>query len=149
MRRTERAELTVLCLLCRGQEILLQNRAKQDWQGWTLPGGHVEPGESFVQAAAREMREETGLEVQNLRLCGVKQFPIEAGRYIVLLFRSDCFSGELRSSPEGEMRWVPRADLHTLPLVEDFDELLRVMDEDALSEFQYVAQGEAWQAALY
>ena len=63
MRRTENVELTVLCLLQDGDRILLQNRVKNDWQGYTLPGGHVEPGESFVDAVTREMKEETGLTI--------------------------------------------------------------------------------------
>ena len=57
---TERVELTVLCMLHRGNEILHQNRQKKDWCGFTFPGGHVEPGESIVDAVLREMREETG-----------------------------------------------------------------------------------------
>ena len=61
MSRTENVELTVLCLIEDGNKILLQNRAKKDWQGYALPGGHVEPGESFVDAVIREMKEETGL----------------------------------------------------------------------------------------
>ena len=40
--RTERVELTVLCLVEDGNKILLQNKVKKDWQGYTLPGGHVE-----------------------------------------------------------------------------------------------------------
>ena len=57
MGRTENVELTVLCLLEDGERILLQNRRKKDWQGYALPGGHVERGESFVDAVIREMRE--------------------------------------------------------------------------------------------
>jgi len=74
MRKTETVELTVLCLIEDGNRILLQNRVKKDWQGYALPGGHVEPGESFVDAVVREMKEETGLTVINPRLAGVKQF---------------------------------------------------------------------------
>ena len=85
MSRTENVELAVVCLLEDGGRVLLQNRKKEDWHGWALPGGHVEPGESFVDAAIREMQEETGLTIRNPRLVGVKQFPIEAGRYVVLL----------------------------------------------------------------
>ena len=88
MGRTENAELTVLCLIEDGDRILLQNRVKRDWQGYTLPGGHVEPGESFVDAVKREMKEETGLDILDPRLVGVKQFPIENGRYVVLLFKA-------------------------------------------------------------
>jgi len=45
MHRTENVELTVLCLIQNGNRILLQNRVKKDWQGYTLPSGHVEPGQ--------------------------------------------------------------------------------------------------------
>ena len=88
MSRTENVELTVLCLIEDGDKILLQNRVKKDWHGYALPGGHVEPGESFVDAVIREMKEETGLTIIDSRLVGVKQFPIENGRYVVLLFNS-------------------------------------------------------------
>lgn len=60
MSRTERAELTVLCMIYDGARILLQDRVKDDWKGYTFPGGHVEPGESFVDCAIREIKEETG-----------------------------------------------------------------------------------------
>ena len=109
MARSEKAVVTVLCMVHDGTRLLLQNRVKADWRGYTLPGGHVEKGESFVQAVTREMREETGLTVHAPRLCGIKQFQTEADeRYIVLLFKTDRFSGTLRSSEEGEMVWVER-----------------------------------------
>ena len=72
MDRTERVELTVLCLLCRDNQILLQNRVKNDWSGFAPPGGHVEPGESIVDAVIREMKEETGLTIRHPKLCGIK-----------------------------------------------------------------------------
>lgn len=148
MDRTERVELTVLCLLRRGDEILLQNRVKAEWHGYALPGGHVEPGESFVDAVVREMKEETGLTVVRPVLCGVKQFPIEGGRYVVLLFRTDKFSGKLKSSDEGRMEWVCRENMESIPAVDDLPELLRVMEDDALTEFQYTVYGENWTAEL-
>jgi len=144
MNQTEQTELTVLCLLSRGDEILLQNRRKADWHGYTLPGGHVEAGESIVDAVVREMQEETGLTVHAPKLCGIKQFPIEGGRYLVFLFKASSFSGQLRSSAEGEMRWVTRSELPALPLVNDFAALLKVMESDSLTEFIYTVQNGSW-----
>lgn len=144
MDRSERVELTVLCLLYKENKLLLQNRIKNDWKGYTLPGGHVEKGESFVDAVKREMKEETGLTVIDPILCGVKQFPIEDGRYVVLLFKSDKFSGELISSNEGEMKWVDRNEMQNIALVDDFEALLKVMEDEKLNEFQYVIEKNEW-----
>ena len=148
MRRLETVELTVLCLIRKDGNYLLQDRLKEDWKGFTMPGGHVEAGESIVDAVIREVREETGLTVRNPRLCGVKQFPIEEGRYIVFLFRAEEFDGELISSEEGQMRWVNEADLPYLDTVDDFAELLQVMLDDRLNEFQYIVEGEEWRVVL-
>ena len=149
MKRTENVELTVLCLIRRGDEYLLQDRIKKDWKGFTLPGGHVEPEESIVDAVIREMKEETGLTVEHPKLCGVKQFPLkgdgdETGRYLVFLFVADKFSGEVISSEEGAMHWVKKEDLPKVNLVNDFTELLEVMLDEKLSEFQYVVEDGKW-----
>lgn len=142
--RQEVCELTVLCLVHRDGRVLLQNRVKPDWMGYALPGGHVEPGESIVDACVREMKEETGLDVFQPRLCGVKQFPIRGGRYLVFLFRTDQFAGELQSSPEGRMEWVELCRLDEYDTVSDLKEMLDVMLRDDLNEFQYIVNGDDW-----
>ena len=86
MAHTETVELTTLCLVRSGDNYLLQNRLKKDWPGFSLPGGHVEKGESIVSSVIREVKEETGLSIFNPKLCGIKQFPVENGRYLVFLF---------------------------------------------------------------
>ena len=131
MSRTENVELTVVCLLEDGGRVLLQNRKKEDWHGWALPGGHVEPGESFVDAVIREMQEETGLTIRHPRLVGVKQFPIEAGRYVT-------------SSEEGEMAWIEYSKLPSLQTVDDLEEMLHMMNTPELTEFQYLLRGDEW-----
>jgi len=149
MRRTEEVELTVLCLIHDGESYLLQDRIKNDWQGYTFPGGHIEPGESIVDAVIREMKEETGLTILNPRLCGVKQFPVrdddyKKGRYLVFLFEATEYTGELVSSEEGMMHWVDEKDLGKVNLVEDFFDLLEVMTSEKFSEFQYVMNDGNW-----
>lgn len=148
MSRTEQVELTTLCMVCRGEELLLQNRVKTDWRGYCFPGGHVEPGESIVDSVIREMKEETGLTILRPRLCGIKQFPIDGGRYLVFFFKTESFDGELVSSDEGKMEWIARADLHKLNTVSDFMDMLKVFDRDELTEFQYVIEDDQWNVVL-
>ena len=109
-----------------------------------MPGGHVEPGESFVDAVVREMKEETGLTISNPHLVGIKQFPIENGRYIVLLFKSADYCGDLISSDEGKMEWVDVDKLSEVNVVEDLPELLKVMNDPNLNEFQYTIENGEW-----
>ncbi|MHA9737037.1 NUDIX domain-containing protein [Robinsoniella peoriensis] len=71
MSRTENVELTVLCLIEDGDRVLLQNRTKKDWQGYALPGGHVEQGESFVDAVIREMM--LFFTLYELLICRIRQ----------------------------------------------------------------------------
>ena len=144
MERLEKVELTALCLLHQNGQYLLQDRVKKDWKGFTLPGGHVEPGESIVDAIVREMKEETGLTITNPKVCGVKQCPIDEGRYIVFLFEATQYEGELCSSDEGKMQWIKTEELDKVNLVNDFYDLIDVMLDENLSEFQYVIEDMKW-----
>lgn len=146
--RTERVELTTLCLLEQGNKILLQNRVKTDWRGYCFPGGHVEPGESVVDSVIREMKEETGLTIDAPKLCGIKQFPIDGGRYLVFFFKANRFEGSLRSSHEGNVEWIARGDLANVNTVADFAQMLQVFDDDCLTEFQYIVDGDDWRVCL-
>ena len=141
MSRTEIAEITVLCLISDGNKVLLQNRIKEDWKGYTLPGGHVEQGESFVDAVIREMKEETGLDIKNPKLAGVK-------RFIVFLFQTNDFTGNVASSDEGQMEWVEISKLSELSTVDDLEELLEVMNNPELTEFQYLVDGDNWTVSI-
>lgn len=139
MSRSEPAIFTNMCMVCDGRgNVLVQNRRNPDWPGITFPGGHVEPGESFTDSVIREVYEETGLTIGNPTLCGVKQFQTLKGeRYVVFLYRADRFHGELRSSGEGEVFWIPRQKLPEYPTVPDFLDMVRVFEEDSLNEFVY------------
>ena len=150
MSRSESAIFTNLCMVSDGNgNVLVQDRKNPDWPGVTFPGGHVEPEEAFTDSVIREVFEETGLTIENPRLCGVKQFMTDAGeRYVVFLYRADQFTGELRSSREGKVFWVPREKLFDYPTVLDFAELVRVFEEPDLNEFLYRRGSDDWKISL-
>lgn len=151
MSRSEMAEFTNLCMVSDGNgNILVQDRKNPDWPGITFPGGHVEPGESFTDSVIREVFEETGLTIENPVLCGVKQFQSDEGaRYVVFLYRADRWHGELESSSEGEMFWIPRQKLSEYLTVPDFEDLVRVFESPDLSEFYYTKENGGWKMKLF
>lgn len=140
--------LTNMCMVSDGKgNVLVQERKDPNWPGVVFPGGHVEPGESFVESVRREIREETGLTLEDPRLCGVKQFQTREGeRYVVLLFRANRYSGQLRSSDEGEVFWAPRERLSQYQLAGDFEKMLPLFEDDVISEYFW---DEAKQAPVY
>ena len=146
MSRSEPAVFTNMCMISDGNgNILVQDRRNPDWPGITFPGGPVEPGESFAASVIREVFEETGLTIENPVLCGVKQFQTRREeRYVVFLYRADRFRGELRSSDEGEVFWIPRQSLTDYPLAPDFLDMVRVFEDPNLSEFFYTKENSDW-----
>ena len=106
----------VVCL--RGDEVLLIRRGTPPRQGeWSLPGGRIEPGERAVDAALRELREETGVEAEITGLLDVVDgiFP-EAGRHYVLIdYAARWRSGEPVAGDDAvEARFVTLDQARTL-----------------------------------
>ena len=150
MSRSEQAIFTNLCMVYDDAgNILVQNRLDPDWPGICFPGGHVEPGESFAESVIREVWEETGLTIGHPILCGTKQFQTEKGeRYVVFFYKTNHFSGELRSSDEGEVFWIPRKDLNRYTLCTDFEDMVKVFEDEGLSEFYYYLENGEWKHKL-
>ncbi|MDD7311103.1 MAG: 8-oxo-dGTP diphosphatase [Clostridiaceae bacterium] len=141
--------LTNMCMVRNGEYVLVQDRTDPHWPGITFPGGHIESGESFAASVIREVYEETGLTIENPRLCGVKEWENSDGsRYIVLLYKTDRFSGKIRSSHEGKVCWAALSSLPSLRLSLDFEKLLEVFLRDDLSEFYFEQTPEGWQDHL-
>lgn len=150
MARSEQAIFTNLCMVYDDAgNILVQDRVDPSWPGLCFPGGHVEPGESFVESVIREVWEETGLTIENPILCGTKQFQTKHGeRYVVFFYKTNRFTGEIRSSDEGKVFWIPRKDLEQYTLVDDFMDMVKVFENDNLSEFYYYTENEKWKLKL-
>ena len=134
MSRKSEIELTNMCLICDGNKVLVQE--KVGTKGLVFPGGHVEEGESLLESVVREMKEETGLTIENPKICGFKDWIQEDGtRYIVLLYKTHKFTGELKSSDEGRVFWIDRADIDRVNLIWNMKELLEIFDTNLYSEF--------------
>ena len=145
MKRTQKCILTNICLIYKGEEILVINRKKKDWPGLTFPGGHIEKDEDFNASVIREVKEETGLNIKKPILCGIEEFKTkDEDRYLMFYYKTDKFTGRLKSSKEGEVFWINRNDLNKYKLSLDLKRILRVMESDELSEIIYYEKNNKW-----
>jgi 8-oxo-dGTP diphosphatase len=119
--------------------VLLVKRGHPPLQGdWSIPGGVLELGETVRQAAVREAREETGLNVVPQELLGVfdRVLRDESGRvryhYLLVDFLCRRVDGDLLAAGDAdEVRWFSPAELEKLPLAEDTAEVIRLGMEKA------------------
>lgn len=146
MAKVESVVLTNMCMVYDGDKILVQDRLNPNWPGITFPGGHIELKESFIESTIREVYEETGLKVSNLQICGMKQWTQRDGsyRYIVIFYKTNTFTGELKSSDEGKVFWINRNEISNYVVANGFMEMLEVFENDNLSENYHWLEDGVW-----
>lgn len=138
------------------EKVLVQERVKS-WKGIAFPGGKLEEGESIIKSVEREVYEETGLVVNNLKICGIKDWYDykEKIRNLIFLFETNTYKGELiPETDEGKVYWVTYEELSKMNLANDFDKLLEVFDNRNINEFVYIDNmnlddSERWNLKLY
>ena len=143
MAKLESVQLTNMCMIMdeATNKVLVQVRSKNDWDGISFPGGKVEKGESIVLSAKREVEEETGLKIDCVVPCGIKDwydFKKEY-RYIVFLYKANKYSGTLLpSSHEGENKWMTIEEIYASETSPDFLDMLDIFTgKKTYTEFFY------------
>ena len=125
---------TTLCYVEKKDSYLMlyRNKKQNDMNGgkYIGIGGHLEHGETPMECIIREAYEETGLKLKNPRLRGLISFVIDEMDEYTFLYTCDEFEGELLECQEGELHWVEKAQLHTLPLWEGDMEFLPLLETE-------------------
>ena len=101
----------------RGNDVLVLDKVKKyGWEGLTFPGGHVEKIESITESVIREAKEETNLDIENIKYVGmISWYDIDNNDRIVgFLYETDDFSGELiKENVEGTLEFIDYEELKT------------------------------------
>lgn len=144
----EKVKLMNMCQISnpKNNTVLVQERVKS-WKGIAFPGGKLNPGESVVTSTIREVKEETGLDITNLELCGIKEWynQEENERSIIFLYKTSTFKGNLiLETDEGKNYWVEKDKLTKEQLANNFDIMLKVFDKDSYTEMIYNDKKDTW-----
>ena len=127
---------TTLCYITRGDEVLMLHRFKKqndiNKDKWIGIGGKFEGEESPDECLLREAKEETGLTLTSWQCRGVITFLNDQceGEYMYL-FTADGFEGSLKECDEGDLQWVSREFLYSLPMWEGDKIFLDLLWQDA------------------
>jgi 8-oxo-dGTP diphosphatase len=117
-----------LCFVLNGSDVLLMRRAPHKRvfpNQYNGVGGHIERDEDPLTSAKREILEETGLTVTNLKLRAVYNIDAKASTGIVLfVFTAESDGREITANDEGTLHWIPQQDVAQYDLVEDLPIIL-------------------------
>lgn len=117
-------------LFNRHNQVLLIKRDKAPAQGlWSVPGGKLEAGESLIECCRREIKEETGLDVEAISIVAVVERRIENFHYVIVDFLVELLNEQndipVASSDVSEARWIGLDKIGDYPLVTGLLEIIR------------------------
>jgi 8-oxo-dGTP diphosphatase len=112
-----------------GRVLLVQRLQPPDAGSWSVPGGRVEPGETTAQAAAREVREETGLDVSVGAVLGRVRVPgpDDETVYDIVDHAASIVGGTPQAADDaGDVRWFGRAEMAEVKVTANLVEILTI-----------------------
>lgn len=121
-------QVRTLCFVCNGDDVLLMKRAPHKRifpNRYNGVGGHIERDEDPLTSARREIQEETGLLVRDMRLRAI--YNIDAGEatgIMLFVFTAASDSRDVTANGEGSLHWLPRHRVLDYDLVDDLPEIL-------------------------
>lgn len=150
MNRKTSVELTNMCMIYDDQgNVLVEEKLVQNSKGLIFPGGHVESNESVVDSMIREIQEETGLTISNLQFCGIKDWiEFDGSRYMVFLYKTNVFSGNIQSSSEGNVFWMPLEELKQKETLWHLDKMLEIFCGSGVTELYFDRNADAKEPEL-
>lgn len=139
MNRKTPVELTNMCMIYDDQgNVLVEEKLVHNSKGLIFPGGHVECNESVVESMIREIKEETGLTISDLQFCGIKDWiEFDGSRYMVFLYKTSTYSGNIQSSSEGEIFWMPLEELKAKETLWYLDMMLEIFEGNGVTELYF------------
>lgn len=132
--KNEKLPLTTLCYIEQDEKYLMLHRVRKqndcNRDKWIGVGGHLEQGESPEDCLLREVKEETGLTLTSFRFRGLITFLLDGLQEYMCLYTADAFTGELTDCDEGELEWVEKSRIESLPLWEGDRIFFRLLEEE-------------------
>ena len=127
----------------------IRRSLNDSYTGTTFPGGHVEANEIFQKSMIREVWEETGLTVEAPKLGGLYHWHKSGVHYVITLYKADKFTGELKSSEEGRVYWIPLEELKTKELATGMEHVLRILESEKVDECYMHLEADGYVGDLY
>ena len=129
--------------------VLALDKVNDSYTGTTFPGGHVEQNEIFQESVIREVREETGLTIEGPKLCGLYHWHKSGVHYVIMLYKAEKFNGELTSSEEGRVYWIPLEELKNKELASGMEYVLQILESNQVNECYMHLESDGYVGDLY
>lgn len=112
-----------------GKILLVQEKKEICYGKWNLPAGHLDPNESIMQGAIREIKEETGCDVELTGIATIANRILEDDIFIEIIFATRILNENIKINPEEilDVKWW------------DMEDILNNMD-DKLRNLKFIKQ---------